>query len=108
MIELPMDSKDCSKNCSYHPEVSALLYCNKCKKYMCAECKNAHDFFFTKGHDDAIVPPEQADESPSQSVPETKIRKCEMHPDYPLDTICNDCNSTIYYFIDIIIIIYLF
>lgn len=73
------------KHCSKHVNVDASSYCRKCEKYMCTKCKNFHDDFFDKSHENFILPSGDAgDICPHND-------KCDVHPKYPLDTICNDC-----------------
>lgn len=55
---------------------------------MCAECKKAHDFLL--GHEDSTIPSERIKDS------DIFNDKCTIHPEYPLDIICSDCNSKYY------------
>lgn len=77
-----------TKYCSKHSNIDAPSYCKMCKKYMCAECRGFHDGFFGQEHDDSIIPSESVKDSCLHSD------KCSVHPEYPLDTICNNCNCT--------------
>ena len=77
-----------NNHCSRHPNSNALTYCGACNKYMCAECKTYHDGFFGGEHEASVVPSERAIEDTEDQYNE----KCKAHPEYPLDTMCNDCN----------------
>lgn len=49
------------KVCTNHANTDAVSYCKKCKKYMCAKCKEMHDGFFVTEHESAIESPEHAE-----------------------------------------------
>ena len=76
--------------CPRHPNVTTVLYCKVCKKFMCGECEKAHTIFLGKDHKGSVVPTSSADNN--FDCPFCVM--CTTHIECPLDTFCKDCNST--------------
>ena len=76
--------------CSNHPDVTAVSYCRTCKKFMCAKCEGHHNEFWEKDHEGSVVPAGSAGNNSDNPY----CDKCQVHIEYPLDTVCKDCNGT--------------
>ena len=77
--------------CSNHPDVTAVLYCRACKKFMCAKCEGHHKEFLGKDHEGSVVPTSSGDNNSDHPC----CDKCTIHTEYPLDTLCKDCKGTL-------------
>lgn len=80
----PVDIIKCTK----HPNVQADSYCRLCKKHFCANCKEIHNELL-EDHESSIVPPDFIEEEEEEDT----VKRCPLHPEYPLELICKDCKS---------------
>ena len=58
-----------------------------CVKQMCGEYRRPHNYLSCP--EDSLTPT-----SPDQTTNRECVDKCRAHPEYLLDTLCNDCHCT--------------
>ena len=68
---------------------SSTSHTEACMKYMCGEYKRSHNYLSFS--EDSIIPTSPDQVTNIESV-EIHKAKCRAHPEYPLDTLCNDCH----------------
>ena len=81
--------------CSNHQDAAAVSYCRACKKFMCARCEGLHSEFLGKDHDGSVVSANSVGNNSGHPF----CDKCATHTEYPLDTVCKDCNGTPFIFL---------